>query len=389
MSLLGTIWRLIFPFVATTTSKFSLNQTIDVVYHGIMDSNAATTPFLIHRPHSETPGDAVSEGVGYGLLLALYCNDQDGFDKILDGAEKTMWNGQFYNWRVGANGVVSGYGAAVDAEQDIAFACIMANRLVKTGDWRENSFYESRARVMVSNLWSQGLDDGVVRAGYGWGGRQFVNVGYFAPAWYRVFATFDTDPSHNWTRVVETCYDILERSPGYEKGLVPDWMTPDGGFTDNLGYNAYGGGRYMYKDAIRTLWRVGTDALWNGEERAYQYIIRAYEFLPDIRNANFFQMDGALVPETDTWEFDGGRRTRPRREHSPLTIGMWSIPIALLGSEEEIESCHEEFGRYYESGANYWGLNSGGEDIEHSEMYFEQFLAEFGALFLTGRWKLL
>src|SRR4051794_25260062 len=37
---------------------------------------------LVHRPKSESPGDAVSEGVGYGMILALYENDQAYFNKI-------------------------------------------------------------------------------------------------------------------------------------------------------------------------------------------------------------------------------------------------------------------------------------------------------------------
>lgn len=49
---------------------------------------------LVHRPKSEEPNDAVSEGAGYGMILALYSNDQDTFDTLLDNAEKYMWNGR-------------------------------------------------------------------------------------------------------------------------------------------------------------------------------------------------------------------------------------------------------------------------------------------------------
>ena len=45
---------------------------LDKTWEGIKKRNIQ--PYgtgLIHRPKSETPGDAVSEGVGYGMLLAL------------------------------------------------------------------------------------------------------------------------------------------------------------------------------------------------------------------------------------------------------------------------------------------------------------------------------
>lgn len=32
------------------------------------------------------------QGVGYGLLLALYSNDQEYFNMQLDNAERYMWN---------------------------------------------------------------------------------------------------------------------------------------------------------------------------------------------------------------------------------------------------------------------------------------------------------
>jgi len=49
---------------------------------------------MVHRPRSETPDDAVSEGVGYGLLWALYLNDQKYFNLQLDNADRYMWNGK-------------------------------------------------------------------------------------------------------------------------------------------------------------------------------------------------------------------------------------------------------------------------------------------------------
>lgn len=36
---------------------------------------------MVHRPRSETPDDVVSEGVGYGMLWALYVNDQKTFNE--------------------------------------------------------------------------------------------------------------------------------------------------------------------------------------------------------------------------------------------------------------------------------------------------------------------
>ena len=75
---------------------------LDKTWEGIKKRNIQ--PYgtgLIHRPKSETPGDAVSEGVGYGMILALYANDQKTFNQIWDASEKYMFNNnaKIYDWR--------------------------------------------------------------------------------------------------------------------------------------------------------------------------------------------------------------------------------------------------------------------------------------------------
>lgn len=363
----------------TTTTTTNLEKAVNHVWQGMMEANAYQEPFLIHRPYSETPGDAVSEGVGYGMLIAWALNDSLTLDRLYDGADQTMWNGRFYDWRVDAHHQKVAYGAATDAEQDIAAALILVLKKMERGMWPRSRYekYGVRARTILDQLWSQGITyQGTLRPGYGWGGDDFVNVGYFAPAWYRLFAEFQ--PNRDWMRVVDRSYAILEKSPGYDRGLVPDWMTPEGQWVySGLGYNAYGDGRYLYKDAIRTLWRVGTDFLWNDDDRARLYLDKALGFLGTIQQANFFQMDGSLVPADDVWVFDGGQRQRPRREHSCLTVGMWGIPLFLRGnSSHDVIS---EMLTFYTPNATHW-------EAENNEMYFEQFLACFGALIFCGQW---
>lgn len=374
-----------FLLCCTLVNGFDIDNAIQKAFDGIVERNSEREPFLIHRPHSETPKDAVSEGVGYGMLLALYLDDQQVFDRLIDGAEKTMWNGEFYDWRVNEEGQRTATGAATDAEQDIAFALLKASEK-KT--WEQKPFYRERGLRILRVLWEKGVENCVLRPGYYWGGENLMNPGYFSPAWYREFARFD--PDHDWNCVVDRSYEMLEKSPGYERGLIPDWTNSMGGRVYDLGYNAYGGGSYMYKDAIRVFWRVGMDALWNNEERALTLLKKAYMFLPEIRNADFFQMNGDLVPEEDVWIFDGGNRMRPRREHSPLTVGMWAIPIWVWGTEEEKQAVLQEFEFFFpDAQQTYWGRSQeeNGEDIEHNEMYFEQFLATFGAMIVTEKWQ--
>lgn len=55
--------------------------------------------------------------------------------------------------------------------------------------------------------------------GAGWGGRNFVNPGYFSPAWYRVFKAFDSNRDrHNWDSVIDQVRSLPPSTP--PPGLV-------------------------------------------------------------------------------------------------------------------------------------------------------------------------
>lgn len=371
-----------------------LTRAIHSIWNGIKKYNidAYDIP-LVHRPFSEIPGDAVSEGVGYGMLAALYLDDQPYFDKIWSAGEKYMWNGKWYDWRVDEFGNRIGNGAATDAEQDIAFSLLQASKKIELGYWNANTTpvsYRQRGVDIINNMWDYKMidpDTFDIAPGAGWGGKDFVNVGYFSPAWYRVFQKYD--PKHNWTKVIDRGYDVLRKSPGYSLGLVPDWMTPDGQYLSDhgLGYNAYGNGRYLYKDAIRVFWRIGLDYIWNPiEDRAQSFIKNAYEFIRN-RRPDFFDMNGELLPKDDQWFFNNGHSHRSRREYSALTVGMWSIVPKAFKNESlflpDLLSFHKNPDQLF------WGysedyFDGNGRPNPHNELYFEQFLGLFGAFILNG-----
>ena len=387
------------------------NAALDSTWQGMIRRNI--NPYsagagLIHRPKSETPGDAVSEGVGYGMLVALYANDQTTFNKMWEKASEIMWNGDYNDWHMSPDGKIpmEGHGAATDAEEDIALALIFADKLVSAGKWTAytspflNKTYAEQAQKLLNKMWDtqQILSSGIVAPGAGWGGDYFVNPGYFSPAWYKVFEKFDQTDGNRWKTAVDKCYEIISKSPGYSMGMVPDWMTPQGGWvgSEGLGYNAYFESRAFFKDAIRILWRVAIDAIWFDESRAKEFLKNALKFINDKGGpsaANFYQIEkaGELLPAEDKWkEFNDSKNEstwRYRREHSHLTIGMWATAAMAVGEAADRIAFSEEMAKFYEGG-DYFGLahdtSAALEDTLHNEMYFDQFLAWFGTSLMSG-----
>ncbi len=374
----------------------SVSQPYDAIllktWEGIKKRNIDSYEVkLVHRPKSEMPHDAVSEGVGYGMLCALYCNDQAYFNKIWDAAEQCMWATGSYNWRVDKDGNLQGGGAATDAEEDIACALIFADILVKRHIWQEHASpkgatYAERAQSIIENIWANLVEEGkYLRAGSQFGGKSFVNPGYFAPAFYRIFNGYGA-AAHDWNGLIDQCYLSIAASQGYKNGLVPDWMKPDGAFTDGgIGYNAYGNSRYFYKDAIRVLWRCAMDYQWYGEPRAKTFLDNACKFIGTPDRANFYKMDGSPLDLTDTFTL-GNNVTRKRSEHSHLTIGMWATAIMASKGKAAADSFSSELLNFYTPGADFFGkaFDAAGEDTLHNEMYFDQFLAWFGASLISG-----
>ncbi len=356
------------------------------------------TDGLVHRPNSEEPGDAVSEGQAYGMIVALYAGDQANFDRIWDAAEKTMWSeeAKLYNWRVGAKGGLIGTGMATDADQDIALMLLFADSLAKKGVWKahtspKSASYKKRALDIINSIWNSAVEEGKYLApGAGWGGKAFVNPGYFSPASYKIFA--QVDPNHDWKGVVDQCYRTLSLSPGVGKGLLPDWMVPDGTYYNgSLGYNAFRSGKAMYKDAIRVHWRLAMDWLWFGDARAKTWLDSATAFIVSPDRANFYTMDGLVLPVTDTFTLGSGEK-RSRREYSELTVGMWACAPFVSKGPIESKPWAEALLKFAPETTGLWGKTSDATlpDLDGStpnEEYFEQFLAWFGCATLAGRFS--
>jgi len=358
---------------------------------------------MVHRPKSNMPGDAVSEGISYGMFLALYCNDQTYFNSIWSAGEKYMWNdyGKYYDWRRNSTGGSTGdSGPASDADQDIALLLIFADKLAERGVWtkghksNKGATYSERAKDILKTVRTSMIaSNGALLPGQ-WGEKGIINPGYFAPAFYRVFAEFDSENRSAWNSLIDNCYAMIKKSPGYASGLVPDWFDFDGGTTGGAGYNAYFDGDALYRDAIRVFWRLGIDYLWYGEPRAKTFLDSAFAFITKkggAQAANFFDMKGDLLPAEDTEKLGDQNSpivVRKRREHSHLTTGMWAIAAMASGGTASAKSYSDELLKFYKPGTDYWGHaedpTGGKEDTLHNEMYFDQFLAWFGASALGG-----
>ena len=135
-----------------------------------------------------------------------------------------------------------------------------------------------------------------------------VNPSYFAPYSYRLFAV--VDEKHDWLRLVDTSYEVIQKSmemnldKDSSAGLPPDWIEinrqtgeiippQDDDLTSNFSY-----------DALRVPFRLFIDWKWFNEPRAKE-TLEKMEFLSkewNTRNKIYasYSHDGEILEPRET-----------------------------------------------------------------------------------------
>jgi hypothetical protein len=264
--------------------------------------------------NSMTPlNSTVSEGIGYGMLIAVYMGGKDDqmlFDDLWNYSQKHKDMNGLMNWSISADGnMTPGAGSATDGDEDIAFALLMADK-----QWGSAGTlnYLSLAKAEINNIWLHEIvDSKLAGPGDNWGPTNLwnnINISYFAPAYYRLFKTVD-DPTHAWDAVITTVYDTIlspnntldkgALKPGNKNttnGLVPAWCTSTGDASMTTPFN------YQY-DSCRTPFRIALDWCWFGEPRAQMYLAKTSAFFSGIGAANIvdgYNLDGTPKPQNTT-----------------------------------------------------------------------------------------
>lgn len=248
--------------------------------------------------------EAVSEGQGYGMILAVLNNDQTTFNTIFEAANKFMWDDNHKSYFIWA-WPSGGSGAATDADIDIGLALVFADMLQKRNLWTaytKTPSYNTRAMDIIRSIRKNMTSSDYLLPGDNWqsNGINSLNPSYFATAWMKVFNSYQTEVSY--TAVIDKCYQVLAaRSTQYNKGQAPDWTTSSGGTSSQ-------GAPGMGSDAIRTPYRIAMDAMWYNDSRAITFCKNAKNTLTSYTNTTNkklvlaqmgqYDQNGAIVSST-------------------------------------------------------------------------------------------
>ena len=256
----------------------------------------------------------VSEGMGYGMLMAAYLDPDDtSLTKLWNFYSANMDPNGLMNWSVQTSTCSNnGANAATDGDLDVALALLQANKRWPANGWG------AKATTLLNNLYShmtdtcQTLKNGDTWGGCTWGGSQGYNPSYFRMGYLKSFDCYEGGA--RWSVVRTNSYNKLNTI--YTSYALPsDWIQSSG---------AYGQGSYGY-DACRTPWSIGVDYLWFGNATAQNW---------DVKITDVFRVKAGGTPAAaaadigDGYDYLSGNKTSGNHENE----FMGAIAVAAMGS---------------------------------------------------------
>lgn len=259
---------------------------------------------------STNPGRTVSEGQGYGMMIAVLIagHDPDArriFDGLWRFARKypSSKDARLMSWQVPPGNSDS----AFDGDADIAYALLLAH-----SQWGSDGDIDYRAaakRVIAGILESTiGPDTRLPMLGdwvnpNGEKYNQFATrPSDFMPEHFRAFLRATGNPA--WTRVLaETQTLVTSLQSLHNTGLIPDFVVRGAPAPPNF-LEAETDGDYSY-NAGRVPWRLGIDALLNGNEVSRTQARRISEWArvatngDPLRLRGGYRLNGTMIPGRD------------------------------------------------------------------------------------------
>lgn len=255
----------------------------------------------------------VSEGIAYGMIIAVMFDDQPLFDALWQYALCFLNEAGFMSWYIAPDGSRAlGSGGATDSDEDMAWALVMAHRQWG-GSGSLGESYLSHAQRQIERLWRYEVDHdrfaGMLLPGDEWRGQNVFNPSYFAPNQYRIFGEVSGKVGE-FTSVVDRGYEIVfaslnERSQNQNNGLVPAWCDAAG-----TPVEAFPGAMMNYQtDSARLPFRLGQDFAYYQDARARAYLEKTSAFFAHIgaeQIGDGYTLAGDPAPDPLTVQHDPG-----------------------------------------------------------------------------------
>ena len=219
--------------------------------------------------------DVRSEGISYGMMIAVQLDKKAEFDRIWKWAKTFMQHRTeprktYFAWHCRRNGSVIDSTAASDGEEWIVTSLFFAS--ARWGDGEGMFNYKAEAQVILDAMLGkegQPWSDGRITNMFNAKEKQvvfvpsaeasgFTDPSYHLPHYYELWARWANKNNRFWCDAASTSRSFFKRAAHSSTGLMPDYARFNGS-----PINRFGGGSDDFRyDAWRVAMNVALDYDW-------------------------------------------------------------------------------------------------------------------------------
>lgn len=274
------------------------------VYFEVGDSMAYISDVKNH--------DVRTEGMSYGLMIAVQMNRKDIFDRLWRWGKKYMQNADgprkgYFAWSCKTDGTRNSESPASDGELYYVTSLIFASN--RWGNDTGINYLKEAQYILDCSMQKAGMDrvaplinlqhQLITFTPDNWGG-QFTDPSYQVPAFYEVWAKWAEDGrSEFWKECAQKSRELLRKSVNPKTGLTPDYCNYDGTLR---GMGGVLGDAFRY-DSWRVPMNIALDYSWSCADKEWQqqYANTIQNFLYSQGIDTFvdqYNVDGTQVTDT-------------------------------------------------------------------------------------------
>jgi oligosaccharide reducing-end xylanase len=184
--------------------------------------------------------DVRSEGMSYGMLIALQLDKETEFKRLWKWTKAHMAQSNgYFSWQVNPNGNVISTASAPDGEEYFATALLFAAK--RWGNGSDIYNYASEAQKVLDALTTQGnfnTNNKLVTFGNSGASATHTDPSYILPAFYEVWACHDSKNQQFWREAIAAGRAFFPKTVNPNTGLAPYLANFDGSNYNNSEFNS-------------------------------------------------------------------------------------------------------------------------------------------------------
>lgn len=316
--------------------------------------------------------DVRSEGMSYGMMIAVQMNMKVEFDKLWNFAKTYMQHKSgdrvgYFAWQCRTDGSMLDQNPAPDGEEYFTMALYFAWKRWGNGTGIYN--YKSEADSILDHMLHQDVYAGqysgvtrmvdpsskqVVFVPYG-SSANFTDPSYHLPAFYELYAKWANKDNAYWSQIAAVSRSYWKTACNTSTGLFPDYSEFNGQ-PNNTGNH----GDFRF-DAWRVIQNIAVDYYW--------WRLDSWELTASEKILNFFHSKG-VTSYGNQYSLSGSQLNG---DHSPGLVAMNAV-AALTSSQQKA----------WDFVKNLWDV----EPTRGMYRYYDGCLYLFGLLHVSGKFKI-